>query len=528
MNFKSWLFLVGVTIVVSTSLFAEDSLEILQLEELPLEALPLETLPLEDLPLETLPLEALPLESLPSESLPVDTLDTLVQEESDTSANEDLAEELEEPVDTAGQKSENLELKEFSPLPAKDTVDEREFIKKVIDFKEEAEAKPQIEKKPKKSGYYASFLENPASIARRETSYFSIPLGFTLSYREDELAWEDFIKMYEENEFVSQMEDDLSANNWDIFLAFKKSLLSVGYENFQINSDFILEAEIKDLGVQWLKFLLAEKDKDKEMLLADQKGEGTQVLAYVKNSLAYAVPNSFVFGKTSLNFGLNLNIYNSIGYAKIDKLSQRVGATPEESSVECEYTRSKFNGASTNSSMGLGLGVMVDGLPSLLFLDEGRAYLSVDDLFAKLTFSDVEKVQLSRVVSKKDGQLDTVDVETTYELEDLNVTLDPEYSVGISYNIFREALFGSMYLVSKYRKAVVAYDQGFSVGADYFPFECLPIELRYGVDEDPYFSAAIALDLKWQLGVRYVSYGSDPTKASKGFTVGLDFLRIKF
>ncbi len=494
-------------------------------------------------------LEELPLEDLQLQELPLDDLEPLTQDgELEPLTSDDQLEE----IGTSWQK-EGSQLEELAPLPAPATalttdslsdtalhsvedaasdtassVDEREFIKKVIDFKQEDAVEPEAENEHKKSNYYESFLENPASIAYRDISYFAIPLGFTLSYKEAELSWEDFVKMYKQDKFVSQMDDELSADSWDVCLGLRKTLLNVGYENFQINSDLILEAEIKDLGVQWVNFLLDGENKEKEMILADKKGEGTQVVAFVKNSLAYAVPNSFVFGQTAINFGLNINIYNSIGYAKIDKLAQTEGATEGEKSLECEYTRSKFNGANINHSMGLGLGAMIDGLPDLLFLDEGRAYLSVDDLFGKLSFSDVEKVRLSRVVSKKGGELDTVVVDTTYELADLNIALDPEYSLGISYNLFRESFFGSMYLVSKYRQAMVAYDQGFSVGVDYLPFKCLPIQLRYGMGEDPYFSAAITLDLAWQLGVRYVGYGSDPASVSQGFTVGLDFLRIKF
>ncbi len=410
-------------------------------------------------------------------------------------------------------------------------LDEQEIFQKVDDFRDE----PQKETAKKRSkpayNFYGSFSENPATLALRDAFFLEIPLGLTLTFKNSNLSWNDFVTMFEEDHFLTDAEKQkIYGKSWDVFLAVEKPIIGIGYSNFEFASKAIVSAEIKDLGTQWLKFLFEGNDKDK-MVLEGNSGQGSQALAFVKNSFTYAVPSPLTFLETDFYFGLDFNIYNSIGYAKVEKSQQTMDMDAGKSVLEYEYLRSKFGTTKVNSTTGFGLGMMVDRLPDLLFLDEGRAYASVDDLFAKIRFSDLEKVSYRRNITDvydKDEKVDTVIVDTTVDVADYTVKLTPEYSVGASYSLFSESAFGSMRLVSKYRKALVAYDQGFSVGVDYNPFECLPIGVRYGLDGDSYFALSVGLDWYVDLAVRYVSYGTKIGGGAKGFTLGLDVLRFKF
>ncbi len=413
-----------------------------------------------------------------------------------------------------------------------DMVGKQDFINKVVDFKNDPSISPEPKIRLLQYKAYGSFNENPATIASRDVFYFDIPFGFTFTFRNSNLSWNDFVTMFQEDNMLSTADKEkIYGNDWDISLGLSKPIFGLGYDNYQFASNIIVNAKIKNLGAQWLKFVLEGNGKDRQMLIEESSGEGSEAIAYVKNSLTYAIPSAFVFFERDFYFGLNLNIYNAVGYAKVENSKQTADLENGKAVVEYDYLYSKFDKIGVNSSMGFGFGMVVDALPDIYFLKKGRAYLSVDDLFAKLKFSGMEKTTYSKTItySYKDSESnDTVTVDTTYDLDDYTVKLDPEYSLGVSYSLFDETSFGSMRFVTKYRKATFAYDKGFSLGFDYYPFEHLPINFRYGLDEDSYFSFVVGLDWYVDFAVRFVNYGHTLGGGAKGFTIGLDMLRIKF
>ncbi len=471
-------------------------------------------------------------EPLPLLDFPEDKNDTAEQSDEQNSKELDslpLLDFVEPPDSVTLDTIEDFPLLVFDTIA--DSVDNERFLKKVEDFKNDPSASSEQKTRLLEYKAYGSFNENPATIACRDIFYLDIPIGFAISFRNSNLSWNEFVTMFQKNTVLSASDKGkIYGDDWDVSLGMTKSVFGIGYDNYQFASNIFLNAKIKNLGTQWLKFVLEGNSKDK-MVIEGSSGEGSEVIGYVKNSLSYSIPSAFTFFERDFYFGLNLNIYNAVGYAKVENSKQTADLENGTAVVSYDYLYSKFNDFKVNSSMGFGFGVVVDALPDIYFLREGHAYLSVDDLFAKLKFSDLEKTSYSKKItySYSDSKSnDTVTTDTTYALDNYTVKLDPEYSIGVSYSLFDETKFGSMRFVTKYRKAEFAYDRGFSLGFDYYPFKYLPFNFRYGIDSDSYFSFVIGLDWYMDFALRFVNYGHTFGGGAKGFTIGLDLLRIKF
>ena len=391
-------------------------------------------------------------------------------------------------------------------------------------------AEPKVKSDKKKYGFrnYTLFAENPATLADRNFFYIQVPLTFSIYYRTSSLSWNSFVSMIEKGHVITDEEkEEFLGEDLNIDLRMEKDIFGLGYKNFDLSSKLLLSADVKDIGTEWLKLVFEGNGDDKKLVFEGKSGEGSRVISFAKTQFTYAHKKPFTLAGYPITLGGKINFYTGLGYAEVEKSNQDVNLDSGDVDIEVEYFRSNFEDNFTvGNSVGFGLGATVRNLPPLLFLTEGKFMFAADDLFAKVGFENVERSLYHQRITDyldDDNKVDTVLLDTTFGATKKEITLKPDISLGVKYNVFRNFDAGL-----KFRTSEFAYDNGVSLGLNYYPLKRLPLNFTLGYDKELYYIFETGLDWYLDFSIKYVNYGAKMLGLAKGYYLKLDFVKLKF
>ncbi len=352
--------------------------------------------------------------------------------------------------------------------------------------------------------FFRDFSENPADLGNRESGDVILPLFyFNGGMANNNLSMND-LGMFEAGHELTNSEKDLLTSSDLNFTGFGcLNILSFGFKNWEFTMKSHVTGYIGNFDKEFMELTFYGNDEGyyETSAMSDSYAyqfiKGSFDWAYPHNLNLSIIPAARISNKDSgkfvlkmegvLNYlremdiylGARLNWYNALGYGEVADSHQEFISDEDSlytyNHMHYIYSDPDAISGGGNSTLGFGLGLKAA-------LPDGWFYLNLDDLGAKLQYSDLLHSEYNNFhldyLDFIDEEHEAIDESDTIEgepyEEDVYVNLKPTVSVGAEYNLGRGFAVMAKYLSCDYMI------DGIFLGTTYRPLQWLPIKLTYG------------------------------------------------
>ncbi|RLC48970.1 MAG: hypothetical protein DRZ79_06605 [Candidatus Cloacimonadota bacterium] len=327
------------------------------------------------------------------------------------------------------------------------------------------------------AAYSDFFPENQALNAERNYGELLIPLVNSKAVVANSLLRIGDLKIFQNDHYITEAEKKILTKD-DLFCRFsaQTTFFQMGLRNYDISWNSYLFGKSKILEKEYTKFVLYGNEEDEYTF---HSGEDTQVFGFSEIKFNYAHKKPFTLKRTSIFFGANFNIYYPLYYFGVPESFQQFGTTYDATYYEYKlhYLKTeKLNG--TSPATGIGFGFKAK-------LNAGWFYFSVDDLFAKLKYSNLRKYIYEKEYVDSlfyfDNDYEAFEEETVSDsiFSDKKLSLSPSVALGFEYTIKNQTL------MIKYKHSDYSFPNGISIG--YRNYSNTPLDVILGIDDNFYF-----------------------------------------
>lgn len=396
---------------------------------------------------------------------------------------------------------------------------------------------------------FGNFPENPATIGGRTYGDIVLP-GFSMDGGIRNSLFEfSTVEMFEKGHVLTESEKeiltsgDLSFNGYGRF-----NMIQFGHKNWEFSLNSHMKGNIGSLNQDYLKLIFYGNSEDS---YSEDAMGNTLVYQFMKGKLNWAYPkglnltfipifefanknsSEFIYyiedglnyiREMNLYLGANLNFYNANGYGEVLESKQEFITSPDSLyySINANAVYTDQDEISSDLVMGIGLGMKLQ-------LPKGWIHFGMDDLGAKLEYSNLMQKRYTRVFTDYldllDDDHEAIEEEDDQEEMPYDGSREVKLNPTVVFGVEHELGYGFSGMI-KYLSCDYMLD-GFFMGVDYRGLNWMPLNLTYGAGDISTYRLGIGFDTKvFEMNMGFIGY-EGIFNASKGY--GGDFgIRFKF
>ncbi|MBC8384860.1 MAG: hypothetical protein H8E57_05030 [Candidatus Cloacimonetes bacterium] len=340
-------------------------------------------------------------------------------------------------------------------------------------------------------GIFEVFPQNQAHFAERTHSTLHIPLlNNSFNFSNSILNMND-LQIFTKDHFITSEEKKiLTGDDLKFQINFKSDILHFGAKNLDVSFKTFLYGKGKLLESKYAKLVLYGNEQD---AYTSNSGENTEGIGFSKLNVVYSLKKAKNIKNIPFNVGVNLALYFPSFYGNVPISRQKFGSTYDASYYKYRLHYYYTEGyPKTKVGIGLGFGMKAK-------IPKGNIYLSLDDIFANLTYKDMKKFKYEKEYVDSLLYFDTDHEAFEEHLEvdsirfDETVYLLPSIEIGVDYKLSDTF---SLYL--KFNHSEYSYPNGFSLTVGHGADSNYPLFVTIGKDENIY--------TEFKAGYNYKSY----------------------